>query len=275
MSLKKVWCVFIIVTFMVLGNLRVTEAKSLPQTRFGENVLSPTATVIGGGVEEVGGVEDDGEVKTPTVLINPYKGKVWNQYCERRWKEGTVLEVTCYESWAREPLPGGCPTVQLAYKGYSGCSAAAMSYVINLMLTPEEIMTATNGRVTGVTPDFLIDDVFPSLGYKMDCNGFSETIIKEGLSYFGLSTRSVPVSKYSLQGKILPGEMAIVGVKIRYKGSWMEHWSVPVSFLENRVTFADSFFGMGKTVIFDEVSEIYSWEIISDLLVSKLPSISE
>lgn len=202
--------------------------------------------------------------------VNPYKGRIWNQYCDKiRGDDGAVIEISCSESWASEPLPGGCSAKTLNYKGYSGCSAAAMAYVINQMLSPLEIETATGKPVLGVTPNFLIDEVFPSKGYYLDCNGFSEVQMIDILSYFGLSSRTEPVSKHTLEKTILPGEMAIVGVRVNYKGEWMEHWVVPIDFVDKKIVFADSYYGEGEAIVLDEVSGIYSWDIISIMIISK------
>ncbi len=48
------------------------------------------------------------KIKTSQVnAINPYKGKVWNQYCQLVRNGGLIVDVKCAEDRAMEYLPGG------------------------------------------------------------------------------------------------------------------------------------------------------------------------
>jgi hypothetical protein len=129
-------------------------------------------------------------VATPPV--NPYLGKVWNQYCDQVKIDGMIVGIDCDEAWAMEPLPGGCKSKSLDYKGYSGCTATSLSYVINKLLSAEEINLVLGGDIYGVTPSYLIDYVYLNMGRKvrLSCDGTSVETLRLTLSYFGLQERS-------------------------------------------------------------------------------------
>lgn len=206
----------------------------------------------------------------PTKLsTNPFAGKIWDQYCEIVREDGVIVGMNCEEEWAKRPLPGGCGWSALDVQGYSGCTAAALAYVINSMLTTEEIRKIVGEP--GVTPSFLIEEVYPKIGINLSCNGTSVSTIRDTLTFFGLASRTSPVSKTSLEKKILPGEMAIVGVSLQVEGSQAEHWTVVSEFVNGRIIFADSFIGRGSKVDFEKIPEIAPWDIISVLFVSKTP----
>lgn len=211
---------------------------------------------------------------TPSVTtspVNPYSGKIWNQYCDQIKKDGMIVDVNCGEEWALEPLPGGCNSSSLNYKGYSGCTATSLSYVINKLLSAEEINKVLGGEFYGVTPSYLIDYVYLNMDrkVKLSCDGTSVETLRLVLSYFGLQVRTESISKSSIADKVLPGEMVLVGISGKFEGLKIEHWTVLSGEREEGLEFADSLMGKGSLVVFDTAEELRDWEIISALFVSK------
>lgn len=212
--------------------------------------------------------------ETPVVVPkNPYANIIWDQYCKKIREGGMVVDKKCDETWAMEPLPGGCEAQIFNYKGFSGCTAASLAYVINAMLSPIEINQVVGGERYGVTPAYLIDETFPKkgIGVKLGCNGTSSSTIKDTLEYFGLKTRTVAVSKNTLAANVGSDEIAIVGIAANYEGEYLEHWTVFVRKEGKKLIFADSYLGRGHEVVFDELPDVRDWEIISLLIVSKTP----
>lgn len=231
-------------------------------------VIEPVSTTSSAPLSEVPMMVTE-VVTTP--VVNPYSGKIWNQYCDQVKKDGMIVDINCNEKWALEPLPGGCETKILNYKGYSGCTAASLSYVINKLMSAEEINAVLGGDIYGVTPSYLIDYVFQNMERKvrLNCNGTSVETLRLTLSYFGLQVRTASVSKGTLADKVIPGELALVGVSGKFEGSEIEHWTVFADEREEGLEFADSFIGKGSLTVFDKVEELSWWEIISALFVSK------
>lgn len=211
---------------------------------------------------------------TPSITtppVNPYSGKIWNQYCNQIKKDGMIVEINCDEEWALEPLPGGCNSSSLNYKGYSGCTATSLSYVINKLLSAEEINKVLGGEFYGVTPSYLIDYVYLNMDrrVKLSCDGTSVETLRLVLSYFGLQVRTEFINKNSIVDKVLPGEIVLVGISGKFEGLKMEHWTVLSGEREDGLEFADSLIGKGSLVVFDTVDELRDWEIISALFVSR------
>lgn len=231
-------------------------------------VVEPVSTSTSALLNKV--VTQEVEVAA-TPIVNPYLGKIWNQYCDQIYKDGVIVDINCSEKWASEPLPGGCETKVLDYKGYSGCTATSLAYIINKLLSAEEINAVLGGDIYGVTPSYLIDNVYLDMDrkVKLNCNGTSVETLRLALLYFGLQVRTELVSKGTLPAKVLPGEIALIGVSGKYEGLDIEHWTVFADEREDGLEFADSFVGKGSLVVFDKVEELSWWEIISALFVSK------
>lgn len=268
-------CVFVAVIFFWSGH---TEKKNVgtiePQkveTRSQKNEYAPTQVSM--TPEPAFTEEEISKTVVGSVMakVNVNSGRIWDQYCELIREGGVIVKVECDESWAMKPLPGGCSGSAMDFLGSSSCTAAALAYVINIMLTPDEIQAVLGEENFTVTPDLLIEKVYLDLpkSVSLTCLGASVPTIRDTLTYFGLKSRSVPLSKYSLRRKIRDGEMAIVGVSANYRGELIDHWTVLSNFDGEKIYFADSYIGRGSVVNFDDIEDVTDWEITSVLFVSR------
>lgn len=205
------------------------------------------------------------------VPVNPYKGRIWNQKCELVIEDEVIVGIECAESWAEEKLPGGCENFSIVSVGNSGCTATALAYVINIMVSPEEIERVTKIGNWGVTPGDIIQEIYPKVGVRLTCKGTSVSTVRDTLTYFGLYSRTQRISKQSLEKSIRPGEMVLLGLRMTFNGQESDHWTVPVRFENGEPVFADSYVGQGNEVFFSSETGVTSWEITSVLFVSNTP----
>lgn len=194
---------------------------------------------------------------TPEVeLINPYKGKVWNQRC--RWDidpaTGQRSVRSCAEDWASLPLPGGCLDKTRVDLSPAACNLASTTFVLNELVPPEVFLKIIG--YPGITPEILVNRIYPNLpnnkGILMSCKGAGAEVIIPTLKFFSLRVRTVNISEYSavgLVGNLQPNQLAMFS--FTGNKSWtgfpgFKHWSVAsgVATYQGRqvVTYHDSFY---------------------------------
>lgn len=206
---------------------------------------------------EAGGADiEEPAPEVQTELVNPLKGKVFNQRCkvyETTDSKGyTHVNFDCVEDWAEKPLPGGCPDQYRNNMGSSSCNAAATSFVINMLADPELIQERIGAP--GIMPDALVWDVYPILPSSgritMNCAGASANTIKAAFEYFGLEARDIRLSEYTVAQKyegLEDGELLVLAlIGINAKGRRFQHYTVVSGVTEfsghKTVTLYDSFF---------------------------------
>lgn len=185
-------------------------------------------------------------------IVNPYRGRVWSQV---------------NDAWGNLDLPGKKPIwLNLENKArVAGCSAAAVTYAVNLMADPGEIYKLTGNL--GVTPEDVIFKIFPKLpNYPLllSAKGGNAFTVVDTLKYFGLSVDTPSLSKYSMN-LIKPDELAVIGISI---GTTSTHYTVYSRTDDTGATYVyDSFFGGGgREVRLD--SYLPEWDIISVIRIS-------